>query len=143
MAMTKREALEKCKDQWQHIHAQLENYAVMAESPGVRIEIGMYTLKQDYFRDEETPPCDIPVNRCFLCQYVMDTTHTKPCSFGLKCSKCPLAGYAWSQCQDDPDSLYRLCGDAIERYDYKEAAKHAQTIVEACARAIADLTEEV
>ena len=132
--LTKREALEKCKDQWQHIHAQLENYAVMTESPGVRIEIGMYGFKQNYFHDKETPPCDTPVNLCFLCQYEMDTTHTKPCSFGLKCSECPLAGYAWSQCEVDPNSSYTLCRDAINDEYYEEAAKHAQAIAAACDR---------
>lgn len=140
--MMKREALEKCKDQWLHIAAQLENYAAMAESPGIHIDISMYGLKQNYFSDEETPPCDTPVNRCFLCQYVMDTTHRTPYSFGLKCSECPLVRYAWSQCEDDPNSPYKMCKDAIARYDYKDAAKYAQAIVEACDQALANLIEE-
>ena len=139
--MTKRETLEKCKDQWQHITMQLEKCAAIAKSLGVRIEIGMHALEMEYFVDEEIPRNNIPINLSYLCQYVMDTTSTSPhLPDGLKCSECPLVGYAWSQCEDDPNSLYTLCEYAIWNNYYTEAARHAQAIVVACARAIADLT---
>lgn len=104
--MTKREALEKCMDQWQRIHNELVKMEAAAED-GELFQIPTFSmLKRKVLRHAGVPTEDQPRNACYLCEYV-ETWHPTPRKEPLACEYCPLKGYAWEQCETD--GFYLAC----------------------------------
>ena len=134
--MTKREALEKCMDQWQWIHTELSKMEAAA-ADGEPFQIPTFnTLKCRALRNAGVSDNDYPLNSCYLCEYVQ-RRHSTPYNEPLACEYCPLKGYAWEQCETD--GPYLACADAYDEYCFGDAADYAQEIIDACERALEDL----
>ena len=141
--MTKREALEKCMDQWQRIRTELIKMDAAA-ADGEQFQIPTFSmLKRKVLRSMTVSDDDYPLNSCYLCDYVQ-TTHPTPYNEPLACEYCPLKGYAWEQCE--MDGSYLACNDAydaaLDGNCFGDAADYALEIIEACERALEDLDNE-
>lgn len=140
--MTKREALEKCMDQWQRIHTELIKMDAAAVD-GEQFHIPTFSmLKRRVLRNAGVSGVsddDYPLNGCYLCEYVQ-TQHPTPYTEPQACEYCPLKGYAWEQCETD--GSYLACEDEYDDKWFGYAADHAQEIIEACERALEDLDNE-
>ena len=131
--MTKREALEKCMDQWQRIHTELIKMDAAA-ADGELFQIPtLNQLKRKALRDAGVSDGDYPLNACYLCEYV-HTQHPTPHTEPLACEYCPLKGYAWEQCE--MDGAYLACNDAYDEERFGDAADYALEISNACERAL-------
>lgn len=137
--MTKREALEKCMDQWQLIHTELSRTdAAAADSERFRT-LTLNALKRKVLRSAGVSDDDYPLNSCYMCEYVQ-RQHPAPRREPLACEYCPLRGYAWEQCETD--GSYLACVDAYDEDCFGDAADYALEIIEACERALEDLDNE-
>lgn len=134
--MTKREALEKCMDQWQWIHTELIKMEAAAIDGELFHVPTLDQLKRKALRDANVSADDYPLNGCYLCEYV-DIEHPMPHTKPLACEYCPLKGYAWEQCETD--GSYLACNDAYDEECFGDAAEYAQEIIDACERALEDL----
>lgn len=131
--MTKREALEKCMDQWTKIYHELIKMDVM-QRDGELFQIPPFsTFKHKVLRNAGVPTKDHPINSCYLCEYTL--VDDVP-----DCLVCPLKGYAWDQCETD--GSYLACEDAYDEECFGDAAEHALEIIDACERALEDLDNE-
>ena len=137
--MTKREALEKCMDQWQRIHTELIKMEAAATARELFYTPTFSMLKRIVLRHAGVPDYGYPVNACYLCEYVQ-TQHPTPRREPLACEYCPLKGYAWEQC--DMDGSYLACEDEYDAEFFSEAADYALEIIDACERALEDLDNE-
>ena len=134
--MTKREALEKCMDQWQRIHTELYKMDAAA-ADGEQFQIPTFSmLKRRVLRNMDVSDDDYPLNACYMCEYVQ-TWHPTPYNVSMACEYCPLKGYAWEQCETD--GPYLACEDAYDKECFGDAAEYAQEIIDACERALEDL----
>ena len=141
--MMKREALEKCMDQWQRIYAELYKMDAAA-ADGEQFYIPtLNMLKRKVLRNAGVSDDAHPINWCYLCKYV-DIEHPTPRREPLACEYCPLKGYAWEQCETD--GSYLACNDAydaaLDSNCFGDAAEYAQEIIDACKRALEDLDNE-
>ena len=137
--MTKREALDKCMDQWQWIHTELIKMDAAA-ADGEQFQIPTFSmLKRKVLRHAGVSDDDFPLNLCYMCEYV-DIEHPMPYTKPLACEYCPLKGYAWEQCETD--GSYRACEDAYDAEYFGYATDYALEIIEACERALEDLDNE-
>ena len=133
-SMMKREALEKCMDQWQWIHTELIKMEAAAKD-GKRFRYFTFSmLKRKVLRHAGVSDDDHPINSCYLCDYV-ETTY--PYTELLACEHCPLAGYAWEQCE--MDGPYLACTDAYDEERFDDAVDYAREICVLCERALEDL----
>lgn len=131
--MTKREALEKCMDQWQWIHTELIKMDAAA-TDGELFQIPMFNaLKRQALQTMAVSIEDHPLNGCYLCEYTL-------VDGAPDCLVCPLKGYAWEQCETD--GAYLACENAYDEECFGEAADYAQEILDACDRALEDLDDE-
>ena len=131
--MMKREALEKCMDQWQQI--QIELYKMeAAQRDGELFQIPSFNvIKHRALKTIGVPVEDYPINGCYLCEYTLVD--------GVPdCLVCPLKGYAWEQCETD--GSYLACENAYDDEWFGDAADCAQDIIDACDRALEDLDNE-
>ena len=138
--MTKREALEKCMDQWQRIHNEL----VKMSSATLVIVPTLNQLKRKALREAGVSDSGYPLNACYLCEYVQTqhpTQHPTPRREPLACEYCPLKGYAWDQCEDKGSSYTDFC-EAYDSDHFEVAADYALKIIAACERALEDLDNE-
>ncbi len=134
--MIKREALEKCMDQWQRIHTELSKMEAAA-ADGEQFQILAFSMfKRRVLRNAGVSDNDYPLNSCYLCEYVQ-TWHPTPYTKPLACEYCPLTGYAWEQCETD--GSYLACEDAYDKEYLGVAADYALEIIDACERALEDL----
>lgn len=107
--LTKNEALQKCRDMWNEI-------AVITEEE-------KYCLtKEEYFSRKGIPDDDIPLVRCYCCEYSLQTNGD--------CSNCPLN---FPKNPYIPGCLsryspYHLWGEAIFNEDWKSADYYARQI---------------
>ena len=138
--MTKREALEKCMDQWQRIRTELSKMDAAAADGELFQYLAFSMLKRKVLRSMDVSDDDYPLNSCYMCEYVQ-TWHSTPYTEPMACEYCPLKGYAWGQCEDIT-SPYALFEEAIEEECFGDAADYAQEIIEACERALEDLDNE-
>ena len=137
--MTKREALEKCMDQWQWIHTELSRMEAAADD-GEPIQLLAFNIfKRRVLRNAGVPTEDQPLNSCYLCEYVQ-TKHPTPHLDPIACEYCPLKGYAWEQCE--MDGSYLACANEYDAEFFDDAAEYAQEIIDACERALEDLDNE-
>ena len=137
--MTKREALEKCMDQWQRIHTELIKMDAAA-ADGELFQIPTFSmLKRRVLRNAGVSDADYPLNSCYMCEYVQ-TWHPTLRIEPLACEYCPLKGYAWDQCETD--GPYLACEDAYAVKCFGDAADYALEICVACERALEDDDEE-
>ena len=137
--MTKREALEKCMDQWQRIHTELSKMAAAAAG-GEQFQIPTFSmLKRKVLRSMGVSDDDYPLNSCYLCDYVQ-TTHPTPYNEPLACEYCPLKGYAWEQCETD--GPYIGCYNALDAKCFEDAAYCAWEIIRACDKALTYLEDD-
>ena len=137
--MTKREALEKCMDQWQRIHAELYKMDAAA-ADGEQFQIPSFSmLKRKILRSMGVSDDDYPINSCYMCEYV-ETVYPVPASTPIQCEYCLLKGYVWEQCE--MDGSYLACNDAYDEERFGDAADYALEIIEACERALEDLDNE-
>ena len=137
--MTKREALEKCMDQWQRIHNELSKMDAAA-ADGKQFYIPTFSmLKRKVLRSTGVSDGDFPPNACYMCKYV-DIEHPMPRTKPLACEYCPLKGYAWEQCETD--GPYLACCNKYDEECFRDAADYALEIIEACERALEDLDNE-
>ena len=145
--MTKREALEKCVDQWQRIHNELASLEAAAADGELRrlaafgiLRLAAFNiLKRKVLRNAGVSDDARPINWCYLCEYVQ-TQHPTPDTEPIACEHCPLKGYAWEQCETD--GPYLACENAYDEECFGDAADHAQEIIDACNRALEDLDNE-
>ena len=134
--MTKREALEKCMDQWQRIRTELIKMDA-AVANGERFQIPLFDrLKRIVLKTMEVSDDDYPLNSCYLCDYVQ-TKYPTPYTEPIACEYCPLKGYAWEQCE--MAGPYLACADAYDEECFGDAAGYALEIIDACERALEDL----
>lgn len=131
--MMKREALEKCMDQWQRIHTELYKMDAMQRDDEL-FQIPTFSmLKRKALRSMGVSDDDHPINWCYMCEYTLVD--------GVPdCLVCPLKGYAWEQCETD--GSYLACEDAYDEECFGEAADYAQEIIDACAAALEDLDDK-
>lgn len=137
--MTKREALEKCMDQWQWIHTELSKMEAAAADGELSQILAFSILKRRVLRNAGVSGIsadDYPLNACYMCEYVQ-TEHPTPYTKPLACEYCPLKGYAWEQCETD--GPYLACEDAYDSDHFEDAAGYAFEISNACERALEDL----
>lgn len=130
--MTKREALEKCMDQWQRIHNEL----VKMSTATLVIVPTLNQLKSKVLRDAGVSENSHPINLCYMCEYV-ETAYPAPVGKPIQCEYCPLKGYAWEQCEDK-DSFYTDFCKAYDSDHFEVAADYALKIIAACERALED-----
>ena len=131
--MTKREALEKCMDQWQWIHAELYKMDAAA-ADGELFQIPAFNmLKRRVLRNMDVSEDSHPTNSCYLCEYTL-------VDGAPDCLVCPLKGYAWEQCETD--GSYLACENEYEGECFGDAADYALEICVACERALEDLDNE-
>ena len=131
--MTKREALERCMDQWQWIHTALIKMEA-AQRDGELFQILPFSIiKHRALRKMGVPVDDYPISKCYLCEYTLVDGVSD-------CLVCPLKGYAWEQCETD--GSYLACYNAYDEERFGDAADYAQEILDACDRALEDLDEE-
>lgn len=135
----KREALERCREQWQQIHTELYKMEAAQRDGELFPILNISMLERKVLRRMGVADDDHPINSCYLCEYVQ-TEHPTPGTEPIACEHCPLKGYAWEQCETD--GPYQMCKDAIDAEHYAEAAQHAQEIIDACDRALGDLDNE-
>ena len=128
MAMTKKQALEICKDLWQWL----------ADNP-MRDKVewpGWNKLREKYGRFVHSCPC---------CSYVQQEQGQKGLDFSCDGKLCPLGGFAWEKV-----SFGCECGSPFENWKIYQgydtdvsspdlAAEEALKIVRACDTAINDL----
>lgn len=131
--MMKREALEKCMDQWQWIHTELIKMEAAAEDDELDAVPTFSKLKRKALYAMGVPAEDRPLNGCYLCEYTL-------VDGAPDCLVCPLKGYAWEQCE--MDGPYLACEDAYNDEWFGDAADCAQTIIDACDRALEDLDDK-
>ena len=137
--MTKREALEKCMDQWQWIHTELCKMDAAA-ADGEQFHIPTFgTVKCRVLRTAGVSDDNWPLNSCYLCEYVQ-TQHPTPPTEYIACEYCPLKGYAWEQCETD--GAYLACNVAYDEECFGDAAEYAQEIIDACDEALTDLEDD-
>lgn len=137
--MTKREALEKCMDQWQRIHTELYKMDAAA-ADGEQFHIFTFSaFKRRVLRSMGVPTEDQPRNACYLCEYVQ-TKHPTPRTGLLACEYCPLKDYVWEQCETD--GPYLACENEYDEECFEDAAEYALEICVACERALEDLDNE-
>ena len=137
--MTKREALEKCMDQWQWIHTELSKMDAAA-ADGERFRYFTFSmLKRKALRNMDVSDDDYPLNSCYMCEYVQ-TTYPTLYREPMACEYCPLKGYAWEQCE--MDGSYLACANEYDEERFGDAADCALEIIEACERALEDLDNE-
>lgn len=137
--MTKREALEKCMDQWQRIHTELYKMDAMQRDYELYQIPTFRMLKRKVIRSAGVSDDVHPINSCYMCEYVQ-TQHPTPDTEPLVCEHCPLKGYAWEQCE--ADGPYLACENAYVAECFGDAADYAQEIIDACDRALEDLDNE-
>ena len=137
--MTKREALEKCMDQWQRIHTELSKMEAAAADGELFQILAFNIFKRRILRNANVSDDDYPSNACYLCEYVQ-TWHPTLYTMSLACEYCPLKGYAWEQCE--MDGSYLACNDAYDEECFGDAADYALEICVACERALEDLDNE-
>ena len=137
--MTKREALEKCMDQWQRIHTELSKMDAAAED-GELFRLPTFSmLKREILRNAGVSDDAYPINSCYMCEYV-ETAYPTPVHVPIACEHCLLKGYAWEQCE--ADGPYGACEDAYIAECFGDAADYALEIIDACERALGDLDNE-
>ena len=137
--MTKREALEKCMDQWQRIRTELIKMDAAA-ADGEQFHIPTFgTVKCRVLRHAGVSDDDYPLNSCYMCEYVQ-TTYPTLYREPMACEYCPLKGYAWEQCE--MDGSYLACANEYDDEWFGNAADRALEIIEACERALEDLDNE-
>lgn len=137
--MTKREALEKCMDQWQRIRTELSKMEAAADDGNVFQIPLLNRLKRKALREAGVSDDDYPLNSCYLCEYVQ-TTYQTAYNEPMACEFCPLKGYAWEQCETD--GPYIGCDNALDAECFGDAADCALEIIDACERALEDLDNE-
>ena len=137
--MTKREALEKCMDQWQRIHIELRKMEAAVDDGELYQYLTFSALKRKVLKTMDVSDDDYPINSCYMCEYV-ETAYPVPASTPIQCEYCPLKGYAWEQCETD--GAYAECEDAYDSECFGDAADCALEIIEACERALEDLDDE-
>ena len=131
--MMKREALEKCMDQWQRIRTELIKMDAAA-ADGELFQIPTFSmLNRRVLKTMGVPTEDQPLNECYLCAYTL--VDNAP-----DCLVCPLKGYAWEQCETD--GPYLACCNDYDEECFGDAADYALEIIEACERALEDLDNE-
>ncbi len=96
--------------------------------------------KVDYFYTADQLYNAIPKEKCFACQYVIDTTGE------FDCRICPLNGYAWEfedvrfPCTQDINSTYLFWSISVDSGETTEDLKLlAGDMVKHIRKAIADL----
>ena len=137
--MTKREALKRCRDQWQQIYNELVKMEAAA-TDGELFQISTFSmLKRKALRSMGVSDDDHPLNWCYLCEYVQ-TQHPTPYIKPLACEYCPLKGYAWEQCETD--GPYLTCCNEYDAEFFSIAAEFAREIIDACECALEDLDNE-
>ena len=137
--MTKREALEKCMDQWRLIYNELRRMEVAAEDGEVYQVPTMNPLKRGALYEAGVSDDDFPLNACYMCEYVQ-TTYPTAYNEPMACEFCPLKGYAWEQCETD--GPYIGCDNALDAECFVEASDCASEIIRACERALEDLEDD-
>ena len=137
--MTKREALERCREQWQQMYTELYKMEAAAEDDELDEVPGFGLFKRRVLRNAGVSKDSHPINSCYLCKYVQ-TKHPTPSTEPIACEYCPLKGYAWEQCETD--GFYLACENAYDKGWFGEAAEYAQKIIDACNRALEDLDDE-
>ena len=132
--MMKREALERCRDQWQRIRTELYKMDAM-QRDGELFQIPPFGMfKRKALRTMGVPVEDSPISECYLCEYTLVDGVSD-------CLVCPLKGYAWEQCETD--GPYLACENAYDDDEcFGDAADYALEIIEACERALEDLDNE-
>lgn len=131
--MMKREALKKCRSQWQWIHTELIKMEAAAEDDELDDVPGFGLFKRIVLRNAGVSEDSHPINSCYLCEYSMVD--------GVPdCLVCPLKGYAWEQCETD--GAYLACENAYDDGWFGDAADYALEICVACERALKDLDNE-
>lgn len=133
MAMTKREALERCMAQWQQIQIELYKMEVAAIDGELDVVPPFSLIKRKALQIMGIPVEDYPISLCYLCEYTLVDGVSD-------CLVCPLKGYAWEQCETD--GPYLACENAYDDGWYDDAADYAQEILDACDRALEDLDDE-
>ena len=138
--MTKREALERCRDQWQQIYNELVKMEAAA-TDGELSQIPVFNVfKRKVLRSMGVSDDAHPISSCYLCEYVQ-TEYPTPGYALIACEYCPLKGYAWEQCETD--GPYLACENAYDDDEcFGDAADYALEIIEACERALEDLDNE-
>lgn len=131
--MMKREALERCRDQWQRTRTELYKMEAAAEDDELYQIPTFNMLKRRVLETMDVPVEDRPISGCYLCEYTLvDGVYD--------CLVCPLKGYAWEQCETD--GPYLACENAYDDEWYGEAADYAQEIIDACDEALNDLEDD-
>ena len=128
--MSKREALEKCRDHWQWMADTGSNY------------------KSDYF--DENGIYAIPELDCYCCAYVSQQPDATSAT-AEGCEQCLLKGYAWDICCEsdqnwvDVDefehnySVFEEWKESLGKKGEELRKKHAAMMVYACEWALSEL----
>ena len=137
--MMKREALEKCMDQWQRIRTELSKMEATADDGNVFQIPLLNRLKREALYEAGVSDGDFPLNACYMCEYVQIT---RPTAYNepMACEFCPLKGYAWEQCETD--GPYIGCDNALDAEWFGDAADCALEIIRACDEALNDLEDD-
>lgn len=128
LQLTKREALEKCIEQWQYLADTGTSY------------------KEEYFKEKEISDKDWPYSLCYCCEY--DQLMDRKDAMSEECDNCPLMGYAWDKGCTEPLSVYdewENLAYAKDRYTPQKEAKrkhYAQIIADSARWALEDLDAE-
>lgn len=110
--MTKKEALEKCRDQWKWLAETGDDDKYL------------------YFMTIPIDPDDTPLNDCYCCAY--------DDQFSSDCVYCPLINYAWAEDCTDDDSHY---DSWLMATDTEGRKFWATAMYKSCENAIADIED--
>ena len=125
--MMKREALKRCRDQWQQIYDELVRMDAAQRDDELFQKPTFNMLKRRVLETMGIPTEDHPINSCYLCEYAL------------------VDGVSdvWEQCEPDGSyGSYFACEDAYDDECFGDAADYAQEIIDACDEALNDLEDD-